>query len=46
MRPGEKGRSGEELALLYLQNKGYALFIFLILHVLMVFDQEMLYKKV
>ena len=25
MRPGEKGRSGEELALLYLQNKGYAL---------------------
>lgn len=25
MRAGEKGRSGEELALLYLQNKGYAL---------------------
>lgn len=25
MRAGEKGRSGEELALLYLQSKGYAL---------------------
>ena len=34
---------GQEIEL---KNKEYALLIFLILHVHMVFDQEMLYKKV